>query len=464
MRAWLLAFGTLATAIGLIFARPHTTPGPPMRDFEAYYAAGAVWNAGGDPYSQTIWRVEQHLPGVDARRYEALPFVAPPATLPLFGSLARVPFALADAVWRALLIVTLALFALRTLALTQQRITIASFFGIAIVALGFGPLTSALALGQLALPAGLFALLTLSSAPFAFLAWIQPNIAAALCALTLSWRGTITFTASLGLFVGACALVAGLQGVTHYAQVLHRHGAAEEFAAIQVTPAAVAYGFGATPASAHAIGAAIGIATVTAWLMLMRRTDDSLARFCATCAILPLVIPFFHEHSLLIVFVPAVVYAIRANGTTQHLALLGALIVATDWLGLAQRPDGTLQTLLLVAACGCGIVALRQRPNPRMLLIPVSVLAAIGVACIFAHAYPAPVWPDAMRALPRDIVTADIASAWHSEQHATGLISHNVVWAALRLLSLLGCALTATAIAASSKYPADSRISSPVPA
>ena len=42
----------VALVLGFTVFRPAPTPGPYARDFEAYYAAGAVWDAGGDPWSR----------------------------------------------------------------------------------------------------------------------------------------------------------------------------------------------------------------------------------------------------------------------------------------------------------------------------------------------------------------------------------------------------------------------------
>jgi hypothetical protein len=465
MRARLLALSTAAVLVAVFFLRPHATPGPPMRDFEAYYAGGAVWNAGGNPYSQAIWTAEKQLPGVDARRYEALPFVDPPATLPLFGLLARLPFQAANIVWRSLLVVSLAVFALVTLMLARRRITAASLVAIAAVAMGFGPLTSALALGQLALPAALFATAALAWPAFGTLAWIQPNIAIALCSLAFTRRGATALAIGVALFGAASLAVAGgVRGIEQYAALLHRHELAERFSAIQITPAAVAYGFGATPEIANAIGTLTAIAAGCSSVLLMLRAPDIVTRFCITCALVPLAMPFVHEHTLLIAFVPAVTYAVRADARAAPLALAGALLAGTDWLGLAQRPDGALQTLLLVGACACGIIALRNDAHRRMLATSGAVIGAIVLAAAAAHAHPAPVWPDAMGALPRGAQRTDVAAAWHAQQLATGLMVQNVVWAALRMLSLLGCAVTATAIAASLKSPADSKTPSPAPA
>jgi hypothetical protein len=463
MRGVLLACAATAVIIALLFARPHPTPGPPMRDFEAYYAAGTTWNAGEDAYSQAIWPQEQRLSGVDAHRYEALPFVSPPALLPLFGAIARLPFDAANVLWRTLLIFALAALALLTLRLARLALTLESFVAIAVAALGFGPLTSALALGQIALPAFLFAVLAVVWRPAALLAWMQPNVALTLAPLLFS-RRALSFIVPGAVFAGACVLVAGMGGTARYAGVLHAHGNAEQLSAIQITPAAIAYGFGAAPHLAAAIGIIVAVGAAACWLLLIRAAADMPARFCATCALLPLAMPFFHEHDLLVLFVPAIAFTVRAGARVWPPAALGALFAATDWLGLAQRPDGTLQTLLLIGALGAALIALRERPQARMLVVPGIVLAAIGAAALFASAHPAPVWPDAMHQLPATASANDISSAWNQEQRATGLFAANFVWAALRLCSLLGCVLTACAIALSLKSPERSKSPSPAPA
>ena len=86
-------------AAALLFARPHPTPGPALRDFEAYWSAGAAFNAGEDPYGRAVWSAERTVPGVDASRDELLPFVGPPATLPLWSVFARFPYATAAGLW-----------------------------------------------------------------------------------------------------------------------------------------------------------------------------------------------------------------------------------------------------------------------------------------------------------------------------------------------------------------------------
>jgi hypothetical protein len=437
MRAALLAAAAAAVIAALFFARPHATPGPPMRDFEAYYAAGQTWNGGGDPYSLAIWRSERTLQGVDAKTYAPLPFISPPALLPLWSAVSRLPFDRANALWRAAIVASalaLAVVLIRVLLLPWPAI-----LPVAIAGLGFGPLTSAVALGQIALPACAFAALALLWKPAGVFAWVQPNLALATISQCGRRSGAAIFAAGAAAFAAACVAVAGVSGILHYAALLHEHGSAERFSAIQLTPASVAYGFGAQEASAIAIGVAVALAAAAIWLVAVRRIADDVARFCATCALLPLAMPFFHEHDLAIVFLPAVYFTLRCSRALWPLASAGALFCATDWLGLAQRPDGTLQTLLLVGAAGCALAALRSDLDARMLLAPLAVLLAIGCAAAFAHAAPAPVWPDAMH--PVALHGGNIAPVWHAEQVATGLFARNPVWAALRVLSLLGCAL-----------------------
>jgi hypothetical protein len=410
-----------------------------MRDFEAYYAAGALWQHGQWPYDTAIWNVEQHVPGVSSGRYEVLPYAGPPALLPVLSAVARLPFPAASFLWRALLVIAFALLALATLRLSGRRIAPVPVLAIAAAALGFGPMTSALALGQIALPAFLCTLPLLRRYSALF-AWAQPNVA-----LTLISKPP-AFVTSGAAFAIACIAVAGVRGATAYLGVLHDHGSAERFSLIQITPAAIAYGLGAPQAAASAIGITVAVAAGAAWIFAMLRMRDDIARFCVTCALLPLVMPFFHEHDLLVVFVPAAIFSLRARGGIVPIALLGALMAATDWLGLAQRPDGVTQTLLLVGACGAALIALRDDAQPRMLLLPLTVLVAIGLTGWYAQSHPAPVWPDAMSALPQNIRELSVSAAWHAEQDATGLFARNPFWALLRCGSLLGCALVAYAV------------------
>jgi len=457
IRAVLLALAAAAVLTALFFARPRATPGPPMRDFEAYYAAGNALRHGADPYGTAIWKSEKALAGVSAQRYELLPFVGPPATLPLWSAFAHLPFGAANAVWRGVLVLFAAALVLVALRLCGLALRAYTFLAIAIFAFGFGPLTSAVALGQIALPAYACAALALIWLPAGILAWAQPNIALALVSLANTRKGAFAFVGGLAIFALGSLLVAGPRGVMHYLAVLRAHGEAERFSSIQITPGAIAYGLGASPALAVSVAVAVAILAAALWLLRVRRLREGIARFCGTCALLPLIIPFFHEHDLIVMFLPALYFSMRCSRRAWPLVAAAALFCATDWLGLAQRPDGALQTLLLVGAAGVALFALRGDLHPRMLAVPAGVLVAIGIAAALAQTHPAPVWPDAMRALPPAALRGDAAAVWHAEQIATGLIMPNVFWALLRCGSLAGCVVLAYASVFSSKYPAGSK-------
>jgi hypothetical protein len=295
LRATLLVIAAICAAVALLFARPHPTPGPPMRDFEAYYAAGTVWNAGGEPYSQTIWNAERGLAGVNGSRYEALPFVGPPALLPFFGSIARLPFTVANTLWRAALLAALAALVFATFHFCKRPVQAWTLLAFAITAAAFGPITSALALGQLALPAFAFAVLALGTPPFGILAWLQPNVALALLGQLFGRKSALGYAAGAGAFAALCAIAVQPPGLLHYFAVLHAHAQAERFSAIQITPGAIAYGLGGSAAFAAVLSTAIAVAAIAYWFVLMRALQGWLERFCATAVLLPFAMPFFHD-------------------------------------------------------------------------------------------------------------------------------------------------------------------------
>lgn len=413
----------------IFFARPHATPGPPMRDFEAYYAAGETANAGANPYGTGIWRYERAIDAAKSDRFELLPFISPAPVLPFLQALARLPFASANAVWRGVMLLSIAALIL-TAAKLRRAPTQFQLGALVCAAVGFGPLTSALALGQLALPAAAFAAAALVFPIAAAAVWIQPNIAIVLLS---QYRRPLTL-----IFAAAGALAVLAASGKEYSFLLAAHGSAERFSAIQLTPAAIVYGFGAPRQLAAFAGYAAMLAAAAAWAYAMRVRRDSVERFCVTCALLPFALPFFHEHDLVVLFIPAAYWiATCAPARWSAFTAAGALC-ATDWLGLAQRPDGTLQSALLVTAFIFAAFALRDDLAPRELLKPLTVPLAIVALYPAVAAHPLGVWPDAMHVLvPAPFATA--AAAWHAEQQAAGLFDRSTLWALLRLFSLLGC-------------------------
>lgn len=461
LRAALLGVAIVAVAIALLFVRPHPTPGPLLRDFEAYYAGAQTWTDGRDPYGTGVWRTETLVPGVDASREEVLPFVGPPYTLPFFALVTRTPYVVAARVWSSLLVLALVATVLLTLRLTSTRVSVATVLAAATLAIGFAPITSDLALGQAALLAyagALFAIVTFDRrliAPLAgaLLALVQPNVALPLAVLIVRRRG-IAVLAIAGVAACGAAVAAGAALALGYPGVLHAHALAERFLAIQQTPAAIAFGLGAGPARATGIGMAIALAAVAAAFVACRRVTLTAQRFAIACAFVPFVATFFHEHDLLVAFGPALWCARYARGTTRSLALVGTLLVAIDWFGLAQRPDGLLQSALLALAAALAFVVLADdRSSPWAGVVTAAAIFAAGAA--IAHAHPAPIWPDAMTPfhLPS---TAPIARIWEEEQVRSGLTAPNAWWAVLRMLGLAGCALLAVTTTKSRPVDRDS--------
>ena len=460
MRRWLLAVACASIAVAILAARPRPTPGPFLRDFEAYWAAGSTWNAHGDPYGRAIWTAERAIAGVDARHDEVLPFVGPPATLLVWSPLARLPYAAAASVWFTLLTVSLLALVAAMMLGSEKPIGFFSFLGLLALALAFGPVTSDLALGQLALPAfvgatlvALIAARSLAGASAAaFLAFAQPNASLGLVAQL--GRNRATFAMALGtlLAYGLGALAAGWAWPVEYARILAAHGAAERFAAIQISPASIAFGFGAPPLAACCAGVAIALLAIAAAIAIALAVRDNFARFAAFSALGPFATGFVHEHDLVAAYAAAAWCALRTRATARIVALAGTLLVSVDWLGLAQRPTGIAQSALLALAALCAFLALGDDTEPPGPLAVAAVFFALFAAAAWmATLNPAPVWPDALGGFH---VTpgATIATLWSAEQRASGLLAAVPAWALLRSFSLLGCALLAFAIYRHSSY------------
>ncbi len=459
-RRRLLAIAFASIAVAVLAERPRPTPGPFLRDFEAYWSAGSAWNAQADPYGGAIWKKERRVAGVDAGRDEILPFVGPPAALLVWALFARLPYATAAFLWSALLGISLLL--LVASALRGGREAIASFRGLAGLALAvaFGPITSDLALGQVALPAFAGATLVVlaavpslrSATAAACLAFVQPNLSLGL--FSQLGRNRATSALALGAVVTYAlgALAGGWTWPLEYARVVAAHGAAEQFAAIQLSPAAIAFGFGATPLAARSTAMMVTLLAIAAAMLIGFRVRDHFACFAAFSALAPFATGFFHEHDLVVAYPAAVWCALRTRARLRIVALCGTLLVCVDWLGLAQRPTGIAQSALLALAALCAFTALAHESELRGELIAGFILAALFAAAAWLAVHnPAPVWPDALGAFHAP-AGASIATVWAAELRASGLLAAIPAWALLRSLSLLGCALLAYAIYRHSSY------------
>jgi hypothetical protein len=423
-----------------------------MRDFESYWAAGSAWSAGDDPYSRQIWRAERLVPGVNANREELLPFVGPPFGLPLWAQLARLDYPRAALVWGGVLGIAFLILTLGSLRLAGSRIDGLDRLAVLVLAAGFGPLTSGLALGQAAVVACAGTIVALASlrarnalgaAAGALVAALQPNIAIALGARFGDRRATIALAlAAFVALVGSFFAMGGGAGLLRYLAMLGEHARSEQFLVIQTTPAAVARAFGASPQLAAGIGLGL-TALVLLWLFVQLTVHghELLKRFAIASAALPLAWPFAHEHDFTLLFFPAVFALRRSDGVLRLVAILGTLLVAVDWLGLAQRPDGLPQTIALTAAAALAILILARRQAWSTLVIGVLAVAAVIYLGGIAAAHPLPIWPDALPANFHVDHAASVTTTWAAEQHASGIDRLDPLWGILRALSLAGCLL-----------------------
>jgi hypothetical protein len=463
---------TLVVALCFIAAaflsRPAATPGPALRDFESYYAAGATWLYHGDPYGREVWRVERTIPGVDATHEELLPFVGPPFGLPLWAAISRLDWGAASGLWSGVLALSIAAIAFGSLRLAKERIDLVDAIAVLAFVAGFGPLTSGVALGQVAVVSCAAIVLTplvlgsrtaFAATASALVAALQPNLAIVLAARAAGRRAWIAFCFALVLAAGGSALaLSQFGGLAHYLDVLRVHAGSERFIAIQTTISSVARGFGATPqvSGFTALAVAVAVIAIASVQVLSRRyaPDDRLA---LACAALPLALPFAHEHDFTIAFLPTVFLVRRARGAAWVAGTIAGVAAGVDWLGLAQRPTGAVQTVLLTAAAACACIVLAREPLRVFHFAPLAVPAAVALATVFATAHPLPTWPDGLPPHFHVPATLGAAEVWRDEQIASGVAGLDPRWALLRLLSLAACALlwgVASVVLATSRTPA----------
>jgi hypothetical protein len=436
--------------LGIGFAlRPPPTAGPPFRDFESYYAAGATWRYHGDPYGRDVWRVERAIPGVG--HDELLPFVGPPFGLPLWDALARFDWPAACLLWGSLLALALAALAFGSLRLAGGTVDVTDAVAILTFCAGFGPLTSGMALGQVAVlscaaivvtPLLLGPRLIVAAAASALVAALQPNLAIALLARASGRRGPIAFALATAVALGGSALaLAQIGGLGHYLAVLREHAAAERFIAIQTTVAATVRALGAAPALAGGIALGVALATLAVLaLQVLSRRYAAGDRLGLACAALPLALPFAHEHDFTLAFLPAILVTRRARGAMWVAAAIASLAIAVDWLGLAQRPRGLAMSTAFAGSAALALAALARERLRAFHCLPLLVAGAVAAVGTFAAAHPLPTWPVSLPpgfAMPAG---ASAAAVWQAEQIASGIGTLDARYGLLRLFSLAGCA------------------------
>jgi Glycosyltransferase family 87 len=458
-RLFLITLACLLALAAVTVARPPKTPGPFARDFEAYYAGGATWLAGGSPWSRDVWAVERTIDGVDSGRDELLPFVGPPPYLPLWSALARLPFFTASIVWSSILaaaFVVLLWCGVRLAGGPNDRV---SWIAIGLAALIAGPVLSDFALGQVALVSAAalaWALLALERrSPWAsvavFLSAIQPNLALPLAAGITRRRSLLTCMFAGFVFCGASIWCAGgLANALNYLRLLSAHGAAERFVSIQHTVPVIVASLGFGRPLAQNIGTVVTIVTAFAvvTLAVAFRARQTIASV-ATIALLPLALPFFHEHDFVVIWIPALVAFRDVDPRVRRWAGCAGIAVFVDWFGLAQRPPAQLQITFFALALALLIIAWTTSEHQQIAdYAPlVAVLILLSIAIPIAHLAPAPTWPDGMGLAFHAPQNANVSTVWALEQQASGLDRDVLGWGILRAFPLLGSLIYALTLA-----------------
>ncbi len=455
-RALLLLCAVLVLASAFLFARPPAKGGPALRDFESYYAAGSVWHGGGDPYAREIWRSERAIPGVVATREELLPFVGPAFGLPLWAALAKLPYERAAVLWGGLLVLCAAGMALGSLRLGHTVPDRLDALAVLIVCATFGPIVSGVGLGQVAILscAAVVACVFALNAPAqkwgiaggivaAAAAALQPNLGLVLAARLRERRSWIVMIAAAAIVLGGSAVaLGGAEGVLRYIALLRVHGSAERFIAIQTTVDAVAHALGASAGAAQALAGLVAVGALGVTVACFRSNPyDGAAKVAIACALAPLVLPFAHEHDFTIAFLPAVLVLRRTSGPQRTLGAAGFMLLAVDWLGLAQRPESLALATLLALAAALALVVLGSRRLSPADAWPLAFAPLVYVVGRIAALQPLPVWPDALGPIFAPAARLSATQVWQLEQLQSGIGNQDPSWGALRALSLLGAAI-----------------------
>jgi hypothetical protein len=231
------ALAVLAALFLIAVFVPATRPTGLLRDFDAFYCAGQVLDAGGDPYRAEplgdCERVAKPEPLLTGSANLAMPAPLPPYALAPFVALARLPYALAGIAWTLLLALAVAVTVAALRALTGLPI--------AVLAFGFvlGDAYASLALGQIA-PIAVAAIAVAAwllaagrdelAACAASIAMLEPHVGLPVCASLFIWRSRTRLPlAGVAVACGILSLaVAGTATLLEYVrEVLPAHALSE---------------------------------------------------------------------------------------------------------------------------------------------------------------------------------------------------------------------------------------------
>ncbi len=459
-----LAAGVLV--VGIAFAGwPQTRPGGLLRDFNAFYCAGAALARGADPYrAEPLGACERSPRPAWLSRTQvglAVPAPLPPYALAPFALIARLPYAVAGALWTVIL-----LGALGATGLALRRATSLPWLIIwAALALGDG--YAAITLGQIApvsIAALAIAMLLLErdrdelAAVAAAVATFEPHIGLPACLALFVWRPRTRIPlVGLGLAAaGASCLPLGPRLALEYVRdVLPGHALSEivNVKQLSLTYALHRAGFG--DAVALRLGelsfAAMTLLGVVSAGFLARRTLSPGFIVALPAAFALIGGPFIHIVQIAAALPAALLLYARVPAQRP---IVGWAIVglAVPWVQFTTL--GSAFPILASLVCGALTVAFGARPAIAL----ATALGAYGFIALLSRLIVTRV-PDAAATLlahydPRALAEASW-SLYVRTVATTDPAAYDIAkiptWAAL-------CALAATGVAVTWPYPGVLRI------
>jgi hypothetical protein len=131
----------------------------------------------------------------------------------------------------------------------------------------------------------------------------------------------------------------------------------------------------------------------------------------------------------------------RCAGGAWAAAAFGALLVAIDWLGFAQRPSALAQSALLAFAAMLAIAVLGGGRVRALRFTPALVVALAVPIGLLTRSHTLAIWPNALPAFFKVPIAMPAPQLWAFEQHLVGIDALDPWWGFLRGLPLLGCAM-----------------------
>jgi hypothetical protein len=366
-----IAAGVIFILITLFFG--HSGPNGLMRDFGAFYCAGAVLAAGGDPYrAEPLGACERRpkaaifrpgLPGL------VTPAPLPPYALAPFVLLSRLPFAAASGVWWAVVLGAVAV----TVAAMRRLTCLSPTLLIAALALTDGYVS--FCLGQVA-PVAVAAIALAAAlvsggreraaAAVLSVAMIEPHVGLPACLALFAWRPR---TRPVFAVAGLCAvalslLLAGSPTTIEYVrEVLPAHALSEVANPKQFSLTYLLFRLGAAPGAALRAGeiwyvAMVAVGVVAGGLAAKR------GRGAAAIVVIPPALalvggPFVHIAQIAAGLPAALMLFAQARGTARIYLGLALGLLALPFVQFADL--GT--SFITLSALTAFVLALRCAPG-----------------------------------------------------------------------------------------------------